>query len=96
MVGIEDLGFLNGYIYIDVNKTRKNPYIKLISAVNNLQITAMGVNNANQLMLAFNLQGNQVVLNNWNNAGFFLLVLSTLFFYDNDRYCILWLKLIFL
>lgn len=36
MVKIEDSGLLSGYIYIDVNETKQNLYIKLISTINNL------------------------------------------------------------
>lgn len=36
IVKIKDLGFLNSYIYIDVNKARLNLYLKVIFTINNL------------------------------------------------------------
>lgn len=36
MVKIKNSDFLNSYIYIDINKIRKNLYIKFILAINNL------------------------------------------------------------
>ena len=90
--GIEDSGLLTGCIYTDVNEARQNPYIKLISAINNLQTTATAVDDASQPMLAFNLQGNRIALNDWDNAGFFPLAFPTLFPYGNGGHCTPWRK----
>lgn len=46
MAKIKDLGLLSDCIYTDVNKARQNLNIKLISIINNLQITATMVHNA--------------------------------------------------
>lgn len=35
MAKIKNLGLLNNYINIDINKTRQSLYIKFISAINN-------------------------------------------------------------
>ena len=63
LAGIEDSGLLNDYIYSDVNESRQNLYIKLILAINNLQTTAIAIDNTSQPMLAFNFQGNLIALN---------------------------------
>lgn len=60
---IKDSGLLNSYIYTNVYKTRQNWYIKLISAINNLQTTATVVDNASQPILAFNLKSNWIAFN---------------------------------
>lgn len=83
MAGIKNTGLLSGCIYTDINEARQNPYIKLILAINNIQTTAMVVDNVSQPMLTFNLQGNQIALNDWNNASFFSLAFSTLFLHSN-------------
>lgn len=42
---IENTDLLNSYIYININKTRQNWYMKFILAINNFQIVAILVNN---------------------------------------------------
>lgn len=63
MARIKDSDFLSNCIYTDINKAKQNLYIKLVLAINNFQTIAIAVNNGSQLMLAFNLQSNQITLN---------------------------------
>ncbi len=93
---IENTGLSSGCIYTDVNEARENPYLKLISAINNFQTTPSTFenndpvdNNASQPMLTFNLKGNRITLNDWNNANFFLLAFLTLFPHGNGGHCTL-------
>ncbi len=44
--GIENTGLSRGCIYTDVNEARQNPYLKLISAINNLQTTPSIIENS--------------------------------------------------
>ncbi len=91
---IENTGLSSGCIYTNINEARQNPYLKLISAINNLQTTLSTIENSDlvdndrsQLMLIFNLKGNCIALNDWDNANFFLLAFLTLFPQDNsDHY----------
>lgn len=46
MVGIENTSLLSGCIYNNVDKARQNPYMKLISAINNIQTITTVVDNA--------------------------------------------------
>lgn len=85
--GIENTGLLSGCIYTDVNEARQNPYMKLISAINNLQTTATAVDDASQLMLTFNFKGNRIALNDWDNAGFFPLAFPTFFAHGDGGHC---------
>ncbi len=92
--GMENTGLSSGCIYTDVNEARQNPYLKLISAINNLQTTPSTVensdfvdNDASQPMLIFNLKGNRIALNDWDNADFFLLAFPTLFPHGDGGHC---------
>lgn len=80
--GMENTGLSSGCIYTDVNEARQDPYLKLISAINNLQSTSSTVensdpvdNDASQPMLTFNLKDAEPALvvfigpfsvQNWN------------------------------
>ncbi len=93
-VEMKNTGLSSGCIYTDVNKVRQNPYLKLIFAINNLQTTPSTVensdpdnNDASQPMLTFILKGNRIVLNDWDNADFFLLVFPTLLLHGNGGHC---------
>ncbi len=44
---MENTGFLSGCIYTDVNEARQNLYLKIVSAINNLQTTPSTVENSN-------------------------------------------------
>ncbi len=92
---IKNTGLSSGCIYTDVNEVRQNLYLKLISAIHNLQTTLSTIenndpinNDASQPMLTFNLKDNCIALNDENNADFFLLAFSTLFPHGNSGYCI--------
>ncbi len=94
-VEMENTGLSSSCIYTDVNEARQSPYLKLISAINNLQTTPSTVensdpvdNDASQPMLTFNLKGNRITLNDWDNADFFLLAFPTLFFHGDGGHCI--------
>lgn len=55
MARIKNTSFLNSRIYTNINKAKQNLYIKLISAINNIQTIAIAVDNASQSMLTLNL-----------------------------------------
>ncbi len=68
--------------------------MKLISGINNLQTTPSTVknsdsvdNDASQPMLTFNLKGNHIALNDWDNADFFLLAFPTFFPHGDGGHC---------
>lgn len=68
---LNNIGFLSGCIYTNINKTRQNPYLKLNLTINNIQIYLIAEKNTNlfsqnssQPIIMFNLRGNQIVLNN--------------------------------
>lgn len=76
---------LSGYIYIDINKSRQNPYLKLISTIYNLSDGNVIENNNNKPrpIISYNLHSDGIPLNDLNNPDFFSIAFSTLFFYRN-------------
>lgn len=83
--GINELGTLSGCIYIDINESRQNPYIKLISVIHNLS-DDNGVenhNNETRLVISYNLYDDGKPLNNWDNPDFFPIAFSALFLYGD-------------
>ncbi len=90
---MENTGLSSDFIYTDINEARQNPYLKLISTINNLQTTPSIIENSNlvdndasQPMLTFNLKGNRIALNDWDNANFFFLAFPTLFPHGDGGY----------
>ena len=85
VVSINESGILSGYISIDVNKSRQNPYLKLIFAIHNFfDNNAMENYNDNlRPIISYNLYGNRKSLNDWNNPDFFLIVFPVLFPYGD-------------
>ncbi len=68
--GINELGILSSCIYIDVNESRQNPYLKLISAIYNLSNDSTPDNNGVEdysvdppPVITYNLQGDRKPLN---------------------------------
>ena len=57
--GIHESGILNGCIYIDVNKSKQNPYLKLISTIHNLSNDngAKDYNNETRPVISYNFHG---------------------------------------
>lgn len=45
IVKIQNINLLNSYIYININETRQNLYMKFILAINNFQKVVILVNN---------------------------------------------------
>ncbi|MCJ1347504.1 hypothetical protein MMC31_005729 [Peltigera leucophlebia] len=89
--GLDHTGLLSGCIYMDVNESRQNPYLKLISAINNVHTGAScndrsPKNDSEQPVITFNLYGNRIPLNNWDNANFFPVAFPTLFLYGDGGY----------
>lgn len=62
---INKLGIMSGCIYIDVNKSRQNPYLKLISAIYNLSDdnAAKDYNDNLRPVISYNFYGNRKPLN---------------------------------
>ncbi len=78
--GINKSGILSGCIYTNVNKSRQNPYLKLISAIHNLSNDSAPNDNSvkdhsvdSPPVITYNLQGDRKPLNDWDNPDFFLL-----------------------
>ncbi len=64
-VGINELGILSGCIYIDVNESKENLYLKLIFAIYNLS-DDNGVedhNDKTRLVISYNLHNDRKPLN---------------------------------
>ncbi len=62
---INELGILNGCIYTDINESRQNLYLKLISAIFNLSNDndAEDHNNKTRPVISYNLHGDGKPLN---------------------------------
>lgn len=43
-INLNNISLLNSYIYTNINKARKNLYLKLILAINNIQISPIIIN----------------------------------------------------
>lgn len=63
--GINESGILSGCIYTDVNESRQNPYLKLISAIHNLSDdnAAEDHNDEPRPVISYNLHGDGKPLN---------------------------------
>ena len=64
-IGINKSRILSGYIYIDVNKSRQNLYLKLISAIHNLSDDNVVEDHNDDLkpVISYNLDGDGKLLN---------------------------------
>lgn len=82
-VSINKLRILSGCIYIDINKSRQNPYLKLISAIYNLFVDNAVKDHNNDLrpFISYNLHGDGKPLNDWDNLDFFPITFLALFSY---------------
>ncbi len=83
---INESRILSSCIYTDVNESRKNPYLKLISAIHNLSNNNImeDHNNKPKLVISYNLHDDGKPLNDWDNPDFFLIAFFALFFYGDD------------
>ena len=77
---------MSGCIYKDVNKSRQNPYLILISAIHNLSDdnTAEDHNNNSRLVISYNLYGDGKLLNDWDNPDIFSIAFLALFLYGDS------------
>ncbi len=87
---INESGILSGCIYIDVNESRQNPYMKLIFAIHNLlNDSALDDNSVEghsvnpSPVITYNLQGDRKPLNDWDNPDFFPIAFLALFPYGD-------------
>lgn len=69
-IKMKNISFLNNCIYTNVNKAKQNPYLKIISTINNFHTTPSTIKNSDldnddtsQLMLTFNFNSNHIALN---------------------------------
>ncbi len=81
--GINESGILRGGIYIDVNESRQNPYLKLISVIHNLSNdnNAEDHNDKTRPVISYNLHDDGKPLNDWDNPDFFPIAFPALFSY---------------
>lgn len=86
--GINELGILSGYIYTNINKSKQNPYLKLIFAIHNLfdNYAAEDHNNNPRPVIGYNFYGNRKSLNDWDNFALFPIAFSALFLYEDGSY----------
>ncbi len=80
---INGSGILSGCIYTDVNESRQNPYLKLISVIHNLSNdnAAKDHNDEPRPVISYNLHDDGKPLNNWDNSDFFPIAFPALFPY---------------
>ncbi len=88
--GINESGILSSCIYTNVNKSRQNPYLKLISAIHNFSNDSAPDDNGVEdhsidlpLVITYNLQGDKKPLNDWDNPDLFPIAFFALFAYGN-------------
>ncbi|MCJ1349551.1 hypothetical protein MMC31_007792 [Peltigera leucophlebia] len=83
--GINESGILSACIYTDVNESRQNPYLKLISAIHNLfdDNDAEHHNDDSRPVISYNFHGDGKPLNDWDNPDFFPITFPTLFSYGD-------------
>ncbi len=86
--GINESEILSGCIYTNVNKSRQNLYLKLISAIHNLSNDngAKDHNDEMRSVISYNLYSNGELLNDWDNPDFFPIAFPALFFYEDDSH----------
>lgn len=88
VASINKLGILSEYIYTNVNNSRQNLYLKLISAMHNLfdNNATEDYNDNPRPVIKYNLYGDGKLLNDWNNPDFFpIAFLALLFYRDADH-----------
>ncbi len=80
-VGINESGIFSGDIYTDVNESRQNPYLKLISAIHNLSNDndAEDHNDKTRPVINCNLHGDGKPFNDWDNLDFIPIAFPALF-----------------
>ena len=85
-VGNNDSGILNSCIYIDVNESKQNLYLKLISPIHNFSNENNRTNKEDKTppIIIYNDHSYSKPLNNWDNPNLFPFVFPTLFFYRDD------------
>lgn len=74
---------LSGWFYTDINKSRQNPYLKLISAIHNIfdDNAVENHNDDSRRVISYNFHGNGKLLNDWDNPNICPIVLLALFPY---------------
>lgn len=87
---INDSGIFSSCIYTNIKESRQNSYLKLIFIIYNLFANYLTYENATQifqnttrLVIIYNLSGNKIVLNDWDNLDFFSVAFFTFFPYSN-------------
>lgn len=77
---------MSSCIYTDINESRQNLYLKLITIIYNLfdDNTAEDQNNKLRPVISHNLYNDGKSLNNCNNSDFFPIAFPILFVYKND------------
>ena len=87
-LSINELGILSSYIYININKSKQNQYLKLISAIYNLSDNNVVENHNNnpRLVISYNSYNDGKPLNDWNNHNFFPIAFLTLFLYEDGSH----------
>ncbi len=93
--GINKLGILSSCIYTNINESRQNLYLKLISAIHNLLNDSAPDDNGVKdhsadlpLVITYNLHGDRKPLNDWDNPDFFPIAFLALFLNSNNGHII--------
>lgn len=76
---------MSGCIYTDVNESRQNLYLKLISAIHNLSNDHAAADHDDDPppVITYNLHGDWIPLNDWDNPDFFPIAFPALFPYED-------------
>ncbi len=98
--GINKSGILSGYIYTNVNKSRKNLYLKLIFAIHNLSNDSTPEDDSAEdysidplSVITYNLYSDRKLLNDWDNPDFFSIAFPALVSSgDSDHVALLYIK----
>ncbi len=80
---INESRILSNCIYININESRQNLYLKLIFIIHNLSDDNSTEDHKDEMrpIISYNLHGDRKPLNDGNNPDFFLIAFPTLFFY---------------
>lgn len=77
------LGLLSRCVFIDINRMRYHPILKIISTIHNL----ININiEKTKLLILYSSNSHFTCLNNWQNKYYFIRAFLTLFLFGDGKY----------